>query len=217
MGSPCVQRVRYALTMYPSKNAHLRAEPSIHTHCPLMSTGTLSPVQAHLEQYGITVTQVTVGDPSPESLLEKLLIDKKKLVGARIRAVQEQDTAQAEAKTAQVHEFLWIGVSLATKVDTRTSQRRTSFMPQRHWQHTMHSPSCVQVVKNIERTKAVQDAQRAKELVSPDCLVLQHLQPCPSARLGPPYVYGRVPIFMLCMTTHVRVMVSNLIGMCLVV
>jgi len=77
--------------------------------------------ETHLEQYGITVTQVTVGDPSPETLLEKLLIDKKKLVGARIRAVQEQDTAQAEAKTAQV-------------------------------------------VKNIERTKAVQDAQREKEL-----------------------------------------------------
>ena len=81
-----------------------------------------TPLQAHLEQYGITVTQVTVGDPTPEALLEKLLIDKKKLVGARIRAVQEQDTAQAEAKTAQV-ELMGI-VLTAKKIDPNMLRRR---------------------------------------------------------------------------------------------
>ena len=70
--------------------------------CPYANTTIRAHMSANLEQYGITVTQVTVGDPTPEVLLDKLLIDKKKLVGARIRAVQQQDTAQAEAKTAQV-------------------------------------------------------------------------------------------------------------------
>ena len=74
-----------------------------------------------LEQYGITVTQVTVGDPKPENLLDKLLVDKKKLVGARIKAVQEQETAKEQSKTEQLK-------------------------------------------KEIVRTKAVQDAQREKEL-----------------------------------------------------
>jgi uncharacterized membrane protein YqiK len=74
-----------------------------------------------LEQYGITVTQVTVGDPTPENLLSKLLVDKKKLVGARIKAVQEQETAKEQSKTEQLK-------------------------------------------KEIVRTKAVQDAQREKEL-----------------------------------------------------
>ena len=73
-----------------------------------------------LEQYGITVTQVTVGDPTPENLLSKLLVDKKKLVGV-IKAVQEQETAKEQSKTEQLK-------------------------------------------KEIVRTKAVQDAQREKEL-----------------------------------------------------
>ncbi len=74
-----------------------------------------------LEQYAIQVTQVTVGDPVPERLLEELLVDKKRLVAERIRTIQEQETARAKAKTEQLN-------------------------------------------KEIERTRAVQDAQRQKEL-----------------------------------------------------
>ena len=77
--------------------------------------------ESPLEQYGITVTQVTVGDPKPEDLLSKLLVDKKQLVAARIKAVQEQETAKEQSKTEQLK-------------------------------------------KEIERTRAVQDAQREKEL-----------------------------------------------------
>ena len=44
-------------------------------------------------------------------------------------------------------------------------------------EHTLPS---VQVVKNIERTKAVQDAQREKELVSHVYLALQYLEPSPT-------------------------------------
>ena len=59
-----------------------------------------------LKQYGITVTQVTVGNPTPEKLLQTLLVDKKQLVGARIKAVQEQETAKEQSKTAQVCSLL---------------------------------------------------------------------------------------------------------------
>ena len=74
-----------------------------------------------LDQYGIQVTQVTVGDPIPEDQLNRLLMDKKLLVAERIKTIQEQETARAQAKTEQLK-------------------------------------------KEIERTRAVQDAQRSKEL-----------------------------------------------------
>ena len=74
-----------------------------------------------LSDYGIEVTQVLVSDPTPEGSLERLLMDKKKLVADRIKAVQEQETSKAQAKTEQLK-------------------------------------------KEIQRTRAVQDAQREKEL-----------------------------------------------------
>lgn len=85
------------------------------------SNGQLKRQANPLDQYGIQVTQVTVGDPVPEQLLNKLLADKKALVAERIKTIQEQETAKAQAKTEQLK-------------------------------------------KEIQRTRAVQDAQRAKEL-----------------------------------------------------
>ena len=55
-----------------------------------------------LQQYGITVTQVTIGDPKPEEQLEVLLRSKKKLVAERITAVQQQETAKAQSMTEQL-------------------------------------------------------------------------------------------------------------------
>lgn len=55
-----------------------------------------------LEQYGIVVTQVTVEDPRPEDTLQSLLVEKKRLVAERIKTVQEQETAKAQAKTEQL-------------------------------------------------------------------------------------------------------------------
>ncbi len=55
-----------------------------------------------LDLYGIQVTQVTVGDPIPEDQLNRLLLDKKKLVAERIKTIQEQETAKAQAKTEQL-------------------------------------------------------------------------------------------------------------------
>lgn len=55
-----------------------------------------------LQQYGIDVTQVLIGDPKPEPQLERLLADKKRLVAERIKAVQEQETSKAQAQTEQL-------------------------------------------------------------------------------------------------------------------
>lgn len=74
-----------------------------------------------LDAYGIQVRQVTIGRPLPEKRLDELLIKKKDLVAKRITAIQAQETARAEAKTAQLE-------------------------------------------KEIEKARAIQDAQRAKEL-----------------------------------------------------
>ena len=56
-----------------------------------------------LAQYGIAISQVLIGEPRPESALEKLLIEKKRLVAERIKAVQEQETSKARAKTEQLN------------------------------------------------------------------------------------------------------------------
>ncbi len=56
-----------------------------------------------LAQYGIAISQVLIGEPRPETALEKLLIEKKRLVAERIKAVQEQETSKARAKTEQLN------------------------------------------------------------------------------------------------------------------
>merc|ERR1719399_299515 len=55
-----------------------------------------------LSQYGIDVTQVLIGDPRPEDNLDRLLMDKKRLVADRIKTVQEQETSKAQARTEQL-------------------------------------------------------------------------------------------------------------------
>merc|ERR1719305_1852757 len=55
-----------------------------------------------LAQYGIDVTQVLIGDPRPEENLDRLLMDKKRLVAERIKTVQEQETSKAQGRTEQL-------------------------------------------------------------------------------------------------------------------
>merc|ERR1719335_484119 len=55
-----------------------------------------------LSQYGIDVTQVLISDPRPEENLDRLLMDKKRLVAERIKTVQEQETSKAQARTEQL-------------------------------------------------------------------------------------------------------------------
>lgn len=53
-----------------------------------------------LAEYGITVSQVTIGKPTPGSALDNLLIDKRRLVGEKISANQAIDTNKTKAEAA---------------------------------------------------------------------------------------------------------------------
>jgi len=64
--------------------------------------GGLRRAENPLSQYGIDVTQVLIGDPQPEQNLDRLLMDKKRLVAERIKTVQEQETSKAQARTEQL-------------------------------------------------------------------------------------------------------------------
>jgi hypothetical protein len=64
--------------------------------------GKLQRAENPLAQYGIDVTQVLIGDPRPEENLDRLLMDKKRLVAERIKTVQEQETSKAQARTEQL-------------------------------------------------------------------------------------------------------------------
>lgn len=55
-----------------------------------------------LDPYNISIVQVTMGEAKPEDQLETMLTTKKRLVGERIAAVQEQATAKAQAVTAKL-------------------------------------------------------------------------------------------------------------------
>lgn len=64
--------------------------------------GNLQRSENPLAQYGILTTQVLIGDPRPEDNLDRLLMDKKRLVAERIKTVQEQETSKAQARTEQL-------------------------------------------------------------------------------------------------------------------
>lgn len=51
-------------------------------------------------QYGVTVSQINIGSPVPETKLETLLSKKKELVAKKIEITQRQENAKAEAETA---------------------------------------------------------------------------------------------------------------------
>lgn len=55
-----------------------------------------------LTQYGVTVSQINLGNPDPEKRLGTLLLRKKELIAKKIDIIQRQDNARAEAKTAKL-------------------------------------------------------------------------------------------------------------------
>lgn len=55
-----------------------------------------------LEQYGVNVTQINIGNPLPEKRLDTLLGKKKELVAKKIEITQRQENAKAEAETAKL-------------------------------------------------------------------------------------------------------------------
>lgn len=64
--------------------------------------GKIIRVENPFEQYGVTVSQINIGNPMPENNLENLLIKKKELVAKKIEITQRQENAKAEAQTAKL-------------------------------------------------------------------------------------------------------------------
>lgn len=54
-----------------------------------------------LAQYGIQVSQVTIGKPNPDEALDALLRDKRRLVGEKISAQQQIETNMVQAEAAK--------------------------------------------------------------------------------------------------------------------
>jgi hypothetical protein len=57
-----------------------------------------------LTEYNINATQVTIGRPTPDDRLDALLDNKRELVGTRISAIEELQTAEAQAQAIQQRE-----------------------------------------------------------------------------------------------------------------
>jgi len=67
--------------------------------------------------YGVEATQVTLGQPIPSDGLDTLLENKRTLVATRIAAVEELQTAEAQAAAAQQSE------EIATRREVQIAQR----------------------------------------------------------------------------------------------
>lgn len=131
-----------------------------------------------LEQYGIRVTQVTVGQPVPENLLDTLLIDKKKLVGARIKAVQEQETAKEQSKTEQLKKEIERTKAVQ---DAQREKELAIIMEERHVEVAKQVAHKEKVQQNklkdlavIDKTKELEIAQANMAIFKADAQAALH-------------------------------------------
>lgn len=70
----------------------------------LDANGQAKRLESPLVEYGIDATQVTIGRPIPDTTLDNLLDNKRNLVALRIGAVEELQTAEAQAQAIQQKE-----------------------------------------------------------------------------------------------------------------
>lgn len=133
--------------------------------------GSLKRAENPLAQYRIDVTQVLIGDPRPEDTLDRLLMDKKRLVAERIKTVQEQETSKAQARTEQLKkeiqrtrevqdaqrqkELVVISNQREVEVAKQIAERETIE------QRKMQSLAVIQKEKELAISKAELDIQKA--------------------------------------------------------
>lgn len=70
------------------------------------------------DEYGVEATQVTLGQPIPSDGLDTLLENKRALVATRIAAVEQLQTAEAQAAAVQQEQ------EIATRREVQIAQRR---------------------------------------------------------------------------------------------
>ncbi|KJG15781.1 SPFH domain-containing protein [Photobacterium angustum] len=112
-----------------------------------------------LQQYGIQVTQVTIGDPQPEKQLDQLLADKKRLVADRIRAIQEQETSKAQAETEQLRKE----IQRTREVQDAQRQKELAIIAQQKEVEVARQIAEREIVE-VEKTKRLSEVEKEKEL-----------------------------------------------------
>ncbi|EDM56856.1 2-methylthioadenine synthetase, partial [Vibrio parahaemolyticus AQ3810] len=112
-----------------------------------------------LQQYGIQVTQVTIGDPQPEKQLDQLLADKKRLVADRIRAIQEQETSKAQAETEQLRKE----IQRTREVQDAQRQKELAIISQQKEVEVARQIAEREIVE-VEKTKRLAEVEKEKEL-----------------------------------------------------
>ncbi|USD60678.1 hypothetical protein J4N45_01240 [Vibrio sp. SCSIO 43140] len=112
-----------------------------------------------LQQYGIQVTQVTIGDPQPEKQLDQLLADKKRLVADRIRAIQEQETSKAQAETEQLRKE----IQRTREVQDAQRQKELAIISQQKEVEVARQIAEREIVE-VEKTKRLAEVDKEKEL-----------------------------------------------------
>ncbi|BDU35772.1 putative ATPase [Vibrio nigripulchritudo SFn27] len=112
-----------------------------------------------LQQYGIQVTQVTIGDPQPETQLDQLLADKKRLVADRIRAIQEQETSKAQAETEQLRKE----IQRTREVQDAQRQKELAIISQQKEVEIARQIAEREIVE-VEKKKRLAEVEKEKEL-----------------------------------------------------
>ncbi|SJN57458.1 SPFH domain / Band 7 family protein [Vibrio ruber DSM 16370] len=112
-----------------------------------------------LQQYGIQVTQVTIGDPLPEKQLDQLLADKKRLVADRIRAIQEQETSKAQAETEQLRKE----IQRTREVQDAQRSKELAIIAQQQAVAVAQQIAEREIVE-VEKTKRLAEVDKEKEL-----------------------------------------------------
>ena len=114
-----------------------------------------------LSQYGIQVTQVTIGDPQPEKQLDQLLADKKRLVADRIRAIQEQETSKAQAETEQLRKE----IQRTREVQDAQRGKELAIISQQKEVEIARQIAEREIVE-VEKTKRLAEVEKEKELAT---------------------------------------------------
>ncbi|SHO57696.1 SPFH domain-containing protein [Vibrio quintilis] len=112
-----------------------------------------------LQQYGIHVTQVTIGDPQPEQQLDQLLADKKRLVADRIRAIQEQETSKAQAETEQLRKE----IQRTREVQDAQRRKELAIISQQKEVEVARQIAEREIVE-VEKKKRLAEVEKEKEL-----------------------------------------------------
>lgn len=114
-----------------------------------------------LGSYGIEATQVTIGKPIPDTKLDKLLENKRNLVAKRIAAVEQLQTAEAEAQAVQQEQ------EIEKRRQIQIAQREKEvavIQKQREVEAEKQTAEKERVIREKERELAVIDKQKELEI-----------------------------------------------------